>query len=106
MVLTMAHQPNNIFAGTQVVSLVEARGTNSLREAREPVRVEVPRGRLLAVKRGEVPWTEVDAWCKKTHRDFEPLPHQSATGNGEPQMGPIIDVARRTSQLDAETLNQ
>jgi hypothetical protein len=24
----MAHQPNNIFAGTQVVSLVEVRGTN------------------------------------------------------------------------------
>src|SRR5437588_9570625 len=25
---TMSHQPNNIFAGTQVVSLVEVRGTN------------------------------------------------------------------------------
>jgi len=24
----MSHQPNNIFAGTQVVSLVEVRGTN------------------------------------------------------------------------------
>ena len=25
----MSHQPNNIFAGTQVVSLVEVRGTNN-----------------------------------------------------------------------------
>ena len=46
----MSHQPNNIFAGTQVVVL---------------------RDRLLAVKRGELPWTEVDAWRKELHRDFE-----------------------------------
>ena len=25
----MSHQPNNIFAGTQVVALVEVRGTNN-----------------------------------------------------------------------------
>src|SRR5712672_2903754 len=25
----MSHQPNNIFAGTQVVSLIEVRGTNN-----------------------------------------------------------------------------
>jgi hypothetical protein len=25
----MSHQPNNVFAGTQVVSLVEVRGTNN-----------------------------------------------------------------------------
>ncbi len=74
----MAHQPNNIFAGTQVVSLVEVRWKHAmhllrllltsgatLREARVPVRVEANRERLLSVKRGEPPWAEVDAWRKK-----------------------------------------
>ena len=29
------------------------------------------RDRLLAVKRGELPWAEVDAWRKELHHDFE-----------------------------------
>ena len=37
----MSHQPDNIFAGTQVVSLVE------------------------------LPWIDVDAWRKNLDRDFE-----------------------------------
>ena len=41
-------------AGTQVASLVETH-----------------RERLLAVKRGEMPWAEVDAWRKELHGDFE-----------------------------------
>jgi len=36
-----------------------------------PVRVEAHRDRLLAVKRGELPWAEVDAWRKELHRDLE-----------------------------------
>jgi len=36
-----------------------------------PVRVEAHRDRLLAVKRGDLPWAEVDAWRKELHRDFE-----------------------------------
>jgi hypothetical protein len=56
----MSHQPNNLFAGTQAVSLVEA-----------PVRVEAHRERLLAVKRAELPWTGVDARRKELHLDFE-----------------------------------
>jgi len=84
MLFTMAHQPNNIFAGTQVVSLVEVRwkhamhllrllltGAETLRDARVPVRVEAHSERLLAVKRGEQPWAEVEAWRKELHRDFE-----------------------------------
>ena len=35
------------------------------------VRVEAHRDRLLAVKRGETSWPEVDAWRKELHRDFE-----------------------------------
>ncbi len=46
-------------------------GAATLRQARVPVRVEAYRDRLLAVKRGELPWAEVDAWRKELHRDFE-----------------------------------
>ena len=46
-------------------------GAATLRDARVPVRVEVHRDRLLAVKHGEMPWAEVDAWRKELHRDFE-----------------------------------
>lgn len=46
-------------------------GAGILRLGRVPVRVEEHRDRLLAVKRGEVPWTEVDVWRMELHRDFE-----------------------------------
>ncbi len=46
-------------------------GAATLREARVPVRVEAHRERLLAVKRGEMAWAEVDTWRKELHRDFE-----------------------------------
>lgn len=46
-------------------------GAATLRESRVPVRVETHRERLLAVKRGEMPWADVDSWRKDLHRDFE-----------------------------------
>lgn len=46
-------------------------GAATLRTGNVPVRVEANRDRLLAVKRGELPWAEVDAWRKELHRDFE-----------------------------------
>jgi len=46
-------------------------GAATLREGRVPVRVEAHREKLLAVKRGEIAWPEVDAWRKELHRDFE-----------------------------------
>jgi uncharacterized protein len=46
-------------------------GAATLRERRVPVRVEAERERLLAVKWGELPWAEVDAWRKELHHDFE-----------------------------------
>lgn len=46
-------------------------GAATLREGRVPVRVETHRDRLLAVKRGEVPWPELTAWRRELHRDFE-----------------------------------
>jgi len=38
------------------------------------VRVEAHRDRLLAVKRGELAWAELDAWRKELHHDFERAP--------------------------------
>ena len=46
-------------------------GAGTLRTGYVPVRVEAHRERLLAVKRGEVPWPELDAWRKELHHDFE-----------------------------------
>ena len=46
-------------------------GAATLRESRVPVRVEAHRDRLLAVKRGEIPSPDVDAWRKELHHDFE-----------------------------------
>jgi uncharacterized protein len=46
-------------------------GAATLREGRVPVRVEAHRERLLAVKRGELQWSEIDCWRKELHHDFE-----------------------------------
>jgi predicted nucleotidyltransferase len=46
-------------------------GAETLRTGSVPVRVEMHRDRLLSVKRGELPWPEVDAWRKELHHDFE-----------------------------------
>ncbi|MCD6049366.1 MAG: hypothetical protein K0Q55_769 [Verrucomicrobia bacterium] len=46
-------------------------GSATLREGRVPVQVEAHRDRLLAIKRGELAWAEVDAWRKELHQDFE-----------------------------------
>lgn len=47
-------------------------GAGALREGTVPVRVSgALRERLLAVKRGEVTWMDVDAWRLELHREFE-----------------------------------
>lgn len=46
-------------------------GTTVLREQFVPVRVEEPRERLLAIKRGETPWDEVDHWRRSLHQEFD-----------------------------------
>ena len=45
-------------------------GVTVLREGLVPVRVEEHRERLLAVRRGEVPWEEVNAWRLRLHEEF------------------------------------
>jgi hypothetical protein len=46
-------------------------GVTVLREGFVPVRVEEHRERLLAVKRGEVPFEEVEQWRLDLHRQFD-----------------------------------
>jgi hypothetical protein len=46
-------------------------GAATLRTGHVPVKVEAHRDRLLAVKRGELPWTDVNVWRKELHHDFE-----------------------------------
>ncbi len=57
-------------------------GIAILREGYVPVRVEEHREALLAIRRGEMPWHEVDAWRLALHRQFDraftatPLPER------------------------------
>jgi hypothetical protein len=47
-------------------------GVTALREGHVPVRVEEQyRERLLAIKRGDVPWPEVNAWRLALHKEFD-----------------------------------
>lgn len=46
-------------------------GTRALQEGIVPVRVEEDRDALLAIKRGEMSWEDVDAWRRDLHRKFD-----------------------------------
>lgn len=46
-------------------------GAATLREGCVPVHVGCRRDELLAVKRGELTWEQVDAWRQRLHREFE-----------------------------------
>src|SRR5204862_6941472 len=45
-------------------------GINIMREGFVPVRVEEHRDKLLAIRRGEMPWEEVEDWRKRLHHEF------------------------------------
>ena len=45
-------------------------GIGVLRDGFVPVRVEGHRDRLLAIRRGEVPWDEVESWRLSLHQEF------------------------------------
>jgi len=45
-------------------------GISIMREGFVPVRVEEHREKLLAIRRGEVPWEEVEDWRKRLHQEF------------------------------------
>ncbi len=46
-------------------------GAATLREGQVPVQVGAHREELLAVKRGEFSWEQVDEWRQRLHHDFE-----------------------------------
>ena len=46
-------------------------GVTGLREGYIPVRVEQQRDRLLAIKRGETEWPEVNEWRLALHKEFD-----------------------------------
>jgi uncharacterized protein len=46
-------------------------GIRILRAGFVPVRVEEHRTELLAIRRGDVPWDEVEAWRKRLHVEFD-----------------------------------
>jgi hypothetical protein len=46
-------------------------GITVLREGYVPVQVGAARERLLAIRRGEVAWDEVEAWRKSLHAEFD-----------------------------------
>ena len=46
-------------------------GITVLREGFVPVRVDAHRDRLLAIRDGQLPWGEIDAWRLDLHRQFE-----------------------------------
>lgn len=45
-------------------------GIRIMRDGFVPVRVEEHREKLLAIRRGEMPWEEVEDWRKRLHHDF------------------------------------
>jgi uncharacterized protein len=45
-------------------------GISALREGSVPVRVDEHRDKLLAIKRGEVPWEEAETWRLSLHEEF------------------------------------
>ena len=46
-------------------------GIGVLRDGVVPVRVTEHRERLLAIKRGKVPWEETEAWRSDLHAEFD-----------------------------------
>jgi hypothetical protein len=46
-------------------------GIVTLREGRVPVRAETHRDQLLAIRRGEMEWEEVNAWRLRLHTSFD-----------------------------------
>jgi hypothetical protein len=46
-------------------------GVTVLREGYVPLRMNAHRDRLLAIRRGEVPWQEVNAWRLNLHKELD-----------------------------------
>ena len=90
----MSHQPNNIFAGTQVVSLVEVRGTNNS--------LVHPRGAVGVVTR--TPAVAGEKFLVRFPDSFEaPLTHDQleVLKHFKDRLGaPVSDPARTGTDFD------
>ncbi len=53
-------------------------GIEVLRTGTVPVRVDEHRDKLLAIRRGDVPWQEVEEWRGRLHREFDAAYEQTA----------------------------
>jgi predicted nucleotidyltransferase len=77
-------------------------GIGVLRDGFVPVRVEAYRERLLAIRRGEVPWQEVESWRIELHRRF----NEAFETNGLPERpdydraNAFLIAARRRALLE------
>ncbi|MCI0643225.1 MAG: nucleotidyltransferase domain-containing protein [Gemmataceae bacterium] len=45
-------------------------GIGALRDGVVPVKVDAHRDRLLAIRRGELPWDDVEQWRLSLHQEF------------------------------------
>jgi len=52
-------------------------GITVLRDGFVPLRVDEHRERLLAIRRGEVPWDDVEAWRLRLHRELDEMLQQT-----------------------------
>jgi uncharacterized protein len=53
-------------------------GIHIMRQGFVPVRVEEHREKLLAIRRGELPWEEVEDWRQRLHHDFNAVSEATA----------------------------
>lgn len=79
-------------------------GITALRERYVPVSVEGHRDQLMAIRRGELPWEEIDAWRLELHRQFDEayektaLPERPDYG----QANAFLIRARKTRASEAD----
>ncbi len=76
-------------------------GIGVLRTGTVPVRVDDHREKLLAVKRGEVPWTETEAWRVKLHAEFDTA-HANTTLPDRPDYAAVDAFLLKARRLACE----
>ena len=75
-------------------------GVTVLREGFVPLRVDHYRDRLLAIRRGEVPWDEVEQWRLSLHRELDEA-LKSTSLPEHPDYGRANDFLIRARRLAA-----
>jgi predicted nucleotidyltransferase len=77
-------------------------GITALREGFVPLRMEAHRDRLLAIRRGELPWEEVNAWRLDLHRQFDAaLAATALPEHPDDEAADAFLIRARRSQVEA-----